>query len=175
MRFLAGWQKTTTKKGRKEMETFLMWTLPAAGAAALYVSLTYEKGFSKTFRFMSFCLALWIVGKTTGMLVIGPRLVRWYMADVFFIPGFAGGILMLMRRGEHFWTRKRSVIVALLVSWLTAMMAELFQWVLADLAMRQGKDIPIGYDPVDAVIFTSVTAFFFLIVKKSSRSSAYLP
>ncbi len=151
-----------------------MWTLPAAGAAALCASLTSEKGFSKTFRFMSFCLALWIVGKTAGMWVIGPRLVRWYMADVFFVPGFAGGILMLRCQGEHLWTRKRSVIAALLISWLTAMMAELFQMALANLVMRQGKDIPIGYDPVDAVIFTLVTALCLLMVKKSSRGSTYM-
>ncbi len=68
----------------------------------------------------------YMIGKDLSVLVVGPRFLRWYLADICFVPCFASTpILFDSMRGKFgFGTLKKAALLAL-IFFIAAMMQEI--------------------------------------------------
>ena len=103
------------------------------------------------------CLLFWAVGKALSSWIIGPWYIRWYMADVFFVPGFAFGIATMFDGPFFIKNPLRKILLkSIFLSWVAAIMVEMFQLSLGDMANAKGKASNYGGDINDLMIFTIV-------------------
>jgi uncharacterized membrane protein len=126
------------------------WFLVIALASTCFIFWTSKKIRNKAFTILGILFATYVIGKALQVNMIGPRFIRWHLADVGFIPTFAYVILVYDYAWFGFFT-KRTTQQALKATYFGAYIAIFLEIFMIGVGIVYNK--PTGGDPIDLMIF----------------------